>query len=98
MTYYERNLPHWHPEGKAIFLTWRLFGSLPKDSSSHGEASLAGIHTLTRPVRSPAVLRGTDTLGCASLLDARSSVLALGLPKTKSSKRTWANRFLRTDS
>ncbi len=29
MTYYKRNLPHWHPEGKAIFLTWRLYGSLP---------------------------------------------------------------------
>jgi putative transposase len=30
MTYYERHLPHWHPDGKAIFLTWRLFGSLPR--------------------------------------------------------------------
>ena len=29
MTYYERNLPHWHPEGRAIFVTWRLYGSLP---------------------------------------------------------------------
>ena len=29
MTFYRRNLPHWHPEGKAIFLTWRLCGSLP---------------------------------------------------------------------
>jgi putative transposase len=29
MTYYARNLPHWHPEGRAIFLTWRLCGSLP---------------------------------------------------------------------
>jgi putative transposase len=29
MSYYERNLPHWYPEGKAIFLTWRLYGSLP---------------------------------------------------------------------
>lgn len=29
MTYYERNLPHWLPEGRAIFLTWRLYGSLP---------------------------------------------------------------------
>ena len=29
MTYYQRNLPHWHPEGRAIFLTWRLHGSLP---------------------------------------------------------------------
>jgi putative transposase len=27
--YYERNLPHWHPEGKPLFLTWRLHGSLP---------------------------------------------------------------------
>jgi putative transposase len=30
MAYYERNLPHWHPEGKAIFVTWRLYGSPPK--------------------------------------------------------------------
>src|SRR5437588_8171297 len=29
MTFYRRNLPHWQPEGKPIFLTWRLFGSLP---------------------------------------------------------------------
>jgi len=29
VTYYERNLPHWQPEGKFIFLTFRLHGSLP---------------------------------------------------------------------
>src|ERR1700686_2181916 len=29
MTYYERNLPHWQPEGATFFVTWRLFGSLP---------------------------------------------------------------------
>jgi putative transposase len=29
MAYYERNLPHWHPLGKDLFITWRLFGSLP---------------------------------------------------------------------
>jgi putative transposase len=29
MTYYVRNLPHWQPEGKDIFITWRLHGSLP---------------------------------------------------------------------
>jgi REP element-mobilizing transposase RayT len=29
MTYYERNLPHWQPECKVIFLTFRLYGSLP---------------------------------------------------------------------
>jgi len=30
MTFYRRNLPHWYPEGKSIFLTWRLSGSLRK--------------------------------------------------------------------
>lgn len=29
MKYYERNLPHWHPEGATVFVTWRLHGSLP---------------------------------------------------------------------
>ncbi len=29
MTFYRRNLPHWIPEGKAIFITWRLHGTLP---------------------------------------------------------------------
>jgi REP element-mobilizing transposase RayT len=27
--YYRRKLPHWHPPGVPVFLTWRLFGSLP---------------------------------------------------------------------
>lgn len=30
MSYYERTLPHWQPEGRAVFLTWRLSGSLPQ--------------------------------------------------------------------
>src|ERR1700691_1019051 len=29
MEFYERRLPHWHPTGKDIFLTWRLHGTLP---------------------------------------------------------------------
>jgi putative transposase len=31
MTYYARNMPHWQPEGRTIFLTWRLCGSLPTE-------------------------------------------------------------------
>ena len=31
MTFYQRRLPHWHPEGKSLFLTWRLYDSLPTD-------------------------------------------------------------------
>jgi REP element-mobilizing transposase RayT len=29
MSYYERTLPHWQPEGRDLFLTWRLSGTLP---------------------------------------------------------------------
>jgi REP element-mobilizing transposase RayT len=31
MTYYARNLPHWHPPAAHIFITWRLHGSLPSN-------------------------------------------------------------------
>ena len=34
-SYYYRNLPHWHPPGAAIFLTCRLFGSLPQKVIQH---------------------------------------------------------------
>ncbi|HKD06826.1 MAG TPA: transposase [Bryobacteraceae bacterium] len=26
---YRRNLPHWHPPGATVFVTWRLHGTLP---------------------------------------------------------------------
>jgi hypothetical protein len=29
VSYHERHLPHWQPEGTALFVTWRLYGSLP---------------------------------------------------------------------
>lgn len=28
--YYERHLPHWQPDGAALFVTWRLYRSLPR--------------------------------------------------------------------
>jgi putative transposase len=31
MTYYARHLPHWQPLERSIFLTWRLYGSLPEE-------------------------------------------------------------------
>jgi putative transposase len=33
MTFYRRRLPHWHPTGQDIFITWRLYGSLPRKIS-----------------------------------------------------------------
>jgi REP-associated tyrosine transposase len=44
MTFYRRRLPHWQPAGQDIFITWRLYGSLPRNipppkvDSSPGEA------------------------------------------------------------
>lgn len=32
MPYYERNLPHWLPLAKDLFVTWRLCGSLPMET------------------------------------------------------------------
>ena len=29
MTFYRRHLPHWQYPGQDLFITWRLFGSLP---------------------------------------------------------------------
>jgi len=31
MTYYERNLPHWQPPGKILFVAWRLKSSLARN-------------------------------------------------------------------
>jgi REP element-mobilizing transposase RayT len=31
-SFYRRQLPHWQPAGATIFLTWRLYGSLPKEA------------------------------------------------------------------
>ncbi len=30
-TFYRRRLPHWQPPDATIFLTWRLYGSLPRE-------------------------------------------------------------------
>jgi REP element-mobilizing transposase RayT len=34
MSYYERHLPHWLPEGATLFVTWRLHGSLSSSTAS----------------------------------------------------------------
>jgi putative transposase len=59
MADYRRNLPHWLPEGKAIFLTWRLYGSLPAGlrkepaKASAGERFRAVDRILDRTVEGP---------------------------------------------
>ena len=47
MTFYRRNLPHWQPDGRAVFITWRLFGSLPRSVREAIHASPAAISQRT---------------------------------------------------
>jgi REP element-mobilizing transposase RayT len=45
MTFYRRNLPHWHPEGTSIFITWRLYGSLPASFQKKNRTARNGCAT-----------------------------------------------------
>jgi REP-associated tyrosine transposase len=36
VSFYRRKLPHWQPQDAALFITWRLFGSMPRqDGGAH---------------------------------------------------------------
>jgi putative transposase len=64
MPEYRRRLPHFHPENASLFLTWRLWGSLPKmvESVSHrteGQAFAAQDRELDRRCSGPLWLRET---------------------------------------
>ncbi len=55
---YRRKLPHFHPEGAWLFLTWRLWGTLPAKEPpaaypSAGHAFLATDRRLDRPNSGP---------------------------------------------
>jgi putative transposase len=58
MTYYQRNPPHWHPPARAIFITWRLAGTLP-------QPLLAKLKNSTQPANRKFVL-AERLLDCAS--------------------------------
>ena len=85
MSFYRRNLPHWHPDGKAIFVTWRLFGSLPKGISpgkSHwAKRTRAG---------------DTATPGCVEQGTGRSACATNG--STGNSSKTAGWEFRRMDA
>jgi REP-associated tyrosine transposase len=47
MPFYRRNLPLWHPEGTSIFITWRLYGSLPSSLQKKNRTARNGCATNT---------------------------------------------------
>ncbi len=56
---YRRNLPHWHPPRSAVFVTWRLAGSLPNVSTCvhEGRAFVARDRLLDQAAIGPEWLR-----------------------------------------
>jgi putative transposase len=67
-----RRLPHWHPEGRALFVTWCLYGSLPEsrypppNHSSAGQAFVWMDRYLDTTREGPMWLRRTDVADVVS--------------------------------
>jgi REP element-mobilizing transposase RayT len=62
MLEYRRRLPHFHPDDAYLFLTWRLWGSLPAHPLSHpyptpGHAFVAADRALDRNAAGPVWLK-----------------------------------------
>ena len=69
MTYYQRNLPHWHPKGAAIFLTWCLhgtFGHVRKNHSGPGRAFLCFDRALDAATLGPTWLSDPAIAQCVA--------------------------------
>jgi putative transposase len=70
MSFYRRRLPHWQPEGVPIFLTWRLYGSLPRGLSmpdalsTEGERFLAIDREMDRASSGPTWLKDPRIASC----------------------------------
>ncbi|MBZ5527988.1 MAG: transposase [Acidobacteriia bacterium] len=81
MLFYRRNLPHWLPEGKVIFITWRLHGSLPASLRRTGRTGRNAC--ATKPsVRGNPASPGRKFLQLDSALDtAKSGPLWLADPE-----------------
>jgi len=66
MSLYRRRLPHWRPEGRPLFLTWRLHGTLPPnryltpEGLTSGQAFVCIDLYLDRAGYGPAWLRRDD--------------------------------------
>ena len=72
VTFYTRRLPHWQPEDVDFFVTWRLYGSLPKSpkqvspSTPTGAAFVALDQQLDRAANAPLWLKNAQVAECVS--------------------------------
>jgi len=71
VSYHERHLPHWQPEDAALFITWRLHGSLPRipapiEHQSAGKAFAAMDRELDRAATGPRWLLDERVAQCVA--------------------------------
>jgi REP element-mobilizing transposase RayT len=70
MSYHERRLPHWDPEDAALFLTWRLRGSLPHSTEilglKGGARFAAADRLLNRAATGPHWLAQPEVAACVA--------------------------------
>ena len=71
MSFYRRRLPHWCPEGASIFLTWRLFGTLPTVAQAdslptEGQRFAAQDRLLDLAASGPRWLQRPDVAACVA--------------------------------
>jgi len=63
---YRRNLPHFQPDGAALFITFRLYGTLPMSSGRDGRAFVAADRELERAPRGPSWLEQARVAECVT--------------------------------
>ncbi len=63
---YRRNLPHFQPEGAALFITFRLHGTLPLRSVRDGRAFVEADRELAQATLGPVWLRQPQVAGCVA--------------------------------
>jgi REP element-mobilizing transposase RayT len=63
---YRRNLPHFQPDGAALFITFRLHGTLPLPSGRDGRAFAAADRELDSATQGPAWLREREIAKCVA--------------------------------
>src|SRR5258708_39605142 len=89
MTFYSRNLPHWHPEEACIFLTWRLYGTLPggtvtPDCASASQSTKPSSETRMKKVRR---LEGRLSDSICSLTGRKTALGGWWIPELQGASR-----------
>lgn len=81
MVFYRRDLPHWQPGGVPLFITWRLFGSLPPNMRRPAVGESAGKQfvrldkVLDRAATGPKWLRDPRVAACVVQVIVRGAAV-----------------------